>query len=97
MGLDGQDMDAATEAVLDVDGGAMIGRVADGSPAAKAGIHANDVVIAVDGKPLLSMGELVVSLRSHRPGDVVTLTVLRGRDRKTMRVTLVERPRDIAA
>jgi S1-C subfamily serine protease len=97
MGLDGQDMDTATEAALDIDGGAMIGRVAAGSPAAKAGVHANDIVIALDGKPLMSMAELVVSLRSHRPGDVITIIVVRGHDRKTMRVTLVERPRDLAA
>jgi S1-C subfamily serine protease len=97
IGLDGQDVDAAGQTALDVDGGAVVGRVIDGSPAAKAGLHATDVIVAIDGKAVMGIAELVVSLRNYKPGDIVTLSVLRGRERKAMKVTLIERPRDVAA
>ncbi|MCU1462255.1 MAG: Peptidase [Acidimicrobiales bacterium] len=97
IGLDGQDMDTTIDPALDVDGGAVVGRVVDGGPAAKAGLHVTDVIIAVDGKTVMGIGELVIDLRGHKPGDVVTLSVVRGHERKLMRVTLAERPRELAA
>ena len=97
MGLDGQDLDTITRADLDVDGGAMVGRVIDGGPAAKAGLKPTDVIIAIDRTTVTDIGQLVIILRGHRPGDVVMLSVMRGRDRKTMKVTLAERPRELAA
>jgi S1-C subfamily serine protease len=92
LGVEGNDLDGATANDLDVDGGALIGRVKAGSPAEQAGLTPRDVVVAVDGKPVGSMGALVVALRSHRPGDRVTLHVLRDGKRQEMPVTLAERP-----
>ena len=38
------------------------------------------------------MGVLVVALRAHRPGDVVTLEVVRDKQHHGMKVTVAERP-----
>jgi S1-C subfamily serine protease len=95
IGLDGQDAEALGGA--DDGTGALVAHVVDSSPAAKAGLRAADVIVAVDGAPVAGMAELVLALRHHRPGDVVSLFVVRGNERRTMPVTLVERPRELAA
>jgi len=66
--------------------------VVKGGPADRAGLVARDVVIGVDGHGVATMGALVVALRSRKPGDVVALEVMRGKEQKRVRVTLQERP-----
>ena len=94
MGVEGVDVDGATAHDLNLDGGAMLNQVLEGSPAEAAGISARDIVVAVDGKPVASMGSLVVTLRAHRPGDTVRIEVVRDRQRTTRTLTLGERPAD---
>jgi membrane-associated protease RseP (regulator of RpoE activity) len=59
-----------------------------GSPAEKAGLQAGDRIVAVDGKAVKLAEELVKAVRERKPGDKVKLTLLRGKDRKTVEVTL---------
>ena len=92
LGVAGSDLDAATALDLNVDGGAMIEEVKADSPAARAGLSARDVIVRVDGKPITSMGMLVVAVRSHRPGDVFTVEIVRDKQRHGMTVTVAERP-----
>ncbi|HVL04674.1 MAG TPA: trypsin-like peptidase domain-containing protein [Acidimicrobiales bacterium] len=92
LGVEGSDLDGATALDLNVDGGAMIEKVKAGSPAERAGLAARDVIVRVDGKPITSMGMLVVAVRSHRPGDVFTVEILRDKQRHGMTVTVAERP-----
>lgn len=58
-------------------GGAVQQIIAD-SPAKKAGVGLEDIIIAVDGKPNNSMGDLLHQLHSHMPGDTIKLTIKRG-------------------
>jgi S1-C subfamily serine protease len=92
MGIEGTDLDGATALDLDLDGGAMVNSVKPATPADAAGLVARDVIVALDGKPVLSMGALVAALRNHRPGDVVTIDVVRDHKRSTQTLTLAERP-----
>jgi len=92
LGVEGNDLDGATAQALDVDGGAIVERVKAGSPAERAGLAARDVIVGVNGKPVTSMGMLVVSVRSHRPGEVCTLDVVRDNQHHAMLVTVAERP-----
>src|SRR5262249_53933933 len=62
--------------------------VAAGSPAAKAGLRAGDIVIALDGQRIATPEELVVLVRKHAPGDHVELTYLRGGKRHSVVVVL---------
>jgi len=92
LGVEGSDLDGATALDLNVDGGAMIEKVKAGSPAERAGLAPRDVIVRVDGKPITSMGMLVVAVRSHRPGDVFTVEIVREKQRHGMTVTVAERP-----
>jgi membrane-associated protease RseP (regulator of RpoE activity) len=62
---------------LDVDGMATVGEVKAGSPAAAAGLLAEDQVVAVDGEPVAGMAELVAVIGQYAPGEACTITVLR--------------------
>ena len=92
LGVEGTDLDGALAEDLRLDGGAMVGEVKGGSPAEHGGLAARDVVVAVDGRKVKSMGELVVALRGRTPGQTVSLEIVREREHRTMRVTLAERP-----
>lgn len=54
-----------------------IGFVAEGSPAAKAGLKKGDVLLAYDGMELSAWRELTERIAAGRPGDSVVLTVRR--------------------
>ena len=94
IGIQGQDLDRFTATELDLESGAMVADVRHDSPAERGGVAARDVVVAVDGRPIESMGQLVMALRLSRPGAAVTLVVMRDRQRHTMTVTVAERPPD---
>lgn len=92
LGVEGSDLDGAAAVDLNVPGGARVDKVMAGSPAEQAGIAPKDVIVSVDGRPVTSVGMLVVAVRTHRPGDVVTLDVVRGHQHQGMKATVAERP-----
>lgn len=92
LGVEGSDVDGATAGDLNLDGGAMVAQVTSGSPAQQAGLTAGDVVVAVDGATVRSMGELIVALRGRAAGEPVTLDVMRDRQHKAITAVLAARP-----
>jgi putative serine protease PepD len=68
--------------------GAAIVSVEPNGAAADAGLKVGDVVTAVDDRPVTDSTELTAAVRSHSPGDKVTLTIQRGNDTTTVEVTL---------
>ncbi|MGW8502854.1 trypsin-like peptidase domain-containing protein [Streptomyces sp. CLCI03] len=62
--------------------------VVAGGPGAVAGIRAGDVITKVDGQRVRGGDELIIKIRAHRPGDPLTLTVLRQGRESTLRVVL---------
>ena len=68
--------------------GALIQAVQSGGPAAKAGLQVGDVVTKVDDRRVTDADSLIVAVRSHDPGQTVTLTLTRSGAQKTLRVTL---------
>ena len=69
-------------------GGAEVVRVPSGTPASRAGLRQGDVVVAVDGKPVTDGIGLIVAIRSHQPGETITLTVERGDSREEVDIRL---------
>jgi putative serine protease PepD len=68
--------------------GALVLNVEPGSAAATAGIREEDIVIAVEGKPVGSSEELVVAVDAFHPGDTVTVEVVRGGSSTEVEATL---------
>jgi putative serine protease PepD len=69
--------------------GAGIESVNQGSAGQKAGLKRGDVVTKVDDQVVTGSDSLVATIRGHRPGDKVTLTVVEGGNKtRTVQVTL---------
>ncbi|MGW7296311.1 S1C family serine protease [Streptomyces xiamenensis] len=64
--------------------------VEPGGPGDRAGLREGDVITAVNGQRVRSGDELIVKIRSHRPGDELVLTVQRGGEDLELPVTLGE-------
>ncbi|MDX1578102.1 MAG: trypsin-like peptidase domain-containing protein [Gemmatimonadota bacterium] len=56
------------------------------SPAAEAGIRPGDLILAVDGDRIQSVGDLQRKIRTYEPGETVTLTIMRRETRERDRV-----------
>ena len=92
---------------LPVSSGALVGSVISGGPADHAGIRGSDtkvhfqgidfkvggdVIVAVNGKPIVSASDLPTAISTLNPGDVAHLDVIRDGQKQTIDVTLGERP-----
>ena len=76
-----------------VKSGVIITGVLQNGPAAQAGIQPGDVIVAVDGKAVSTVSELLGAVAGLKPGTAAPLSVLR-RDGKTeIAVTPSKRPR----
>jgi len=91
-------------------GGALVGEVSAGSPAAKAGIKGGsqtvtvqgeeftiggDVIVKADNTAIKTADDLIAYLGTKKPGDKVKLTVERDGKTQETTVTLTERPSNL--
>jgi S1-C subfamily serine protease len=74
-------------------GGVVLVQVDPGGPAAKAGLVAGDVITQIDGRDVPDTAALTAILATHKPGDVIKVTVMRNDgSQKTVDVTLGQLP-----
>jgi S1-C subfamily serine protease len=71
--------------------GVRFSDVQPGSPAAKAGFKAGDVLVDFGGKPIHNLYDFTDALRASKVGDVVNVTVLRDGKPLKASVTLAQR------
>jgi hypothetical protein len=71
--------------------GVKFADVRDGSPAAKAGLKAGDVLVEFAGKEIKNLYDFTYALRAHKPGEEVSVTVLRGKEKLIVKVKLEQR------
>jgi putative serine protease PepD len=89
---------------LPVSQGALVVDVRKGSPADKAGLRAGktqtsdgltiggDIITDVAGKTIKKPGDVLSALNGKKPGDQVDIRYYRGRSKKSVKVTLGNRP-----
>jgi len=77
---------------LAVNQGALVTRVASGSPADKAGIKARDVITAIDGKEVTSVDDLNKIIHNYAIGQQISITYYRGPDKNTVQLMLAKSP-----
>jgi S1-C subfamily serine protease len=96
---------------LDTTFGGLLAEVVPGGPAEKAGLEGGDkevkfqagkystggdVILEVDGQKVIRPNDLARLVATKRPGEEVTLTVLRDGKKEQIDVTLGERPDSVA-
>lgn len=67
-----------------------VDRVAGNSPASRAGLRRDDLIVTIDGKPIRRVREFHEIMNRHGPGEVVTLDIKRGKKLITAKLTLDE-------
>lgn len=102
--VDRSEIGAASEAItptlakglkLSVSSRVLVVDVKPGGPAESAGLKINDVVQAIDGKPIRSLPQLASSLYLHPTDELMTLQVLRGADKLTFHVPVFSQKHDV--
>ena len=68
--------------------GALLIEVAQGGPAAKAGLRPADIITQFDGKKIASVTDLLAAIRKKAPGQQSDVEIQRGQDTKSVKVTL---------
>ncbi len=107
LGVSGAELDAtiARDQGLSTQEGILVTGVVPGGPAAQAGVRGGqgqneriprggDVIVAVDGKAVKDMTQLADQLAGHKPGDTVTLTIVRDGQQQPLPVTLQAWPEE---
>jgi serine protease Do len=72
--------------------GALVQDVTAGSPGARAGIRAYDLIVAVDGRAIEGNDALIQLIAARQPGSTATLQVLRDGRAMNLPIKLAERP-----
>lgn len=72
--------------------GIVVNSVHSGSPAAAAGLEADDRFLRLDGQEIKTHEDLKRVMAAHRPGDTVSLAVVRKDETVELALTFGERP-----
>jgi serine protease Do len=76
----------------DAPGGAKINLVSPKSAAEKAGLKVNDVVTQINAKKVLGMESMINIVQKYKPGDEITIKLLRAEEEMEIKATLGKRP-----
>src|ERR1700722_18403164 len=95
--------DVAEQMGLPAASGVLVQKVVPGGAAERAGLHGGneqaylgnmpisvggDLIVAIDGKEVVDTSDIGSIMEKHQPGDVVTMTVYRGRKKMMLKLTL---------
>jgi serine protease Do len=98
LGIEIQDVDEVVAKYygLPEASGALVARVLEGSPAEKAGIKADDVVVKFNGKPVVGPSELRNMVGREKPDTTIRLTVIRDKKPMDFEIKVGERTPEMA-
>jgi serine protease Do len=91
------DVDFATRKELGFEGEGVLCEPVPGGPAELAGLRVGDIVTHVGGKAVATAEELRIAVSTHPPGSEVPVRIWRDDRVRTLRLKLVEDPREAGA
>jgi putative serine protease PepD len=74
--------------MTDNPGGVRLLGVRAGSPAEQAGLRGDDIITRIGDMDIPDLQAMTNALRSHEPGDTVSIVIRRGTKSTTVRATL---------
>ncbi len=86
--------DLAESFGLDKPAGALVAQVQEGGPAAKGGLQVGDVILSMNGQPIVVSADLPHLVGNLKPGSKIQLEVVRGGSRKTLDMAIGALPED---
>lgn len=90
IGISGQDVTDTISKTYNLPIGIYITQVSQGSGAATAGIKTGDVLTGINGKAVTTMEEVNKVKKQYKPGDTVTITVVRNGKTVSLKLTFTE-------
>jgi serine protease DegQ len=73
--------------------GALIAGVLKGGPADQAGVKPGDIIVAVEGKPVIDSSGMLNLIAALLPGKAATITVIRNQTDKQIKINVGKRPK----
>lgn len=97
LGVSIQDMTPRLARTMEVktEEGALVSEVLDESPAEKAGLKDDDIIVAYDGSKIADADALRAAVRKTKPGTSVSLTVIRNDETKKITAEIGKTPRSM--
>lgn len=94
LGLTPDDLTTAERVALDLDSdyGILLSRINVDGPADQAGLQRGDVILTINGEPIVSQRQALLIAASTNPGETVTVAVMRNGERIETTVIAGERP-----
>lgn len=87
------DRDLAESFDLPSEYGVIIDDILDDSPAEAAGLEEEDIIIGFNNDRIRDYDDLIDMIEDQKPGDEITLTIMRGDNKQEIKATLEGRPR----
>ncbi|MCQ4243663.1 DegQ family serine endoprotease [Pseudomonas stutzeri] len=86
--------DLAESFGLERPAGALVAQVMDGGPAARSGLRVGDVILSLNGKPIVMSADLPHLVGALKPGSKARMEVVRDGDRKMLDVSIGAMPEE---
>ena len=93
LGIEPIDVSSDSLRSVALESGVAIRGIVRGGPADRAGIHVQDVVVEIDGKPTRDTPALLARIAELPPGNVVKVRIVRERESRDVDVTVGKRPK----
>ncbi len=91
-GIQALPLEVAQRLKLTPGDGVLLGSIAQGGPAAKAGLRAGDILLVFNGRKLRSVQELLFAVADTPPGETVAVEYWREGKRISATLAITERP-----